>query len=156
MTSENPPSGGGGDGRELRRLRQENEQLKREMAERDLVILRLNIEANAFKEALRLLSHSAINDRLGQIQAELERIGSQMATLDSLAQQVTDLRGNAAQEAQEVKTKLDEMTALIQQLQQSQNDPAKVDAISQDLENLRGEIQGIFTGEAPPPTSRRR
>lgn len=73
-----------------------------------------------------------------------------MATLDTLAGQVAELRGDAQAEAQEVKAKLDEMTALIEQLQQNANDPAKVDAISQDLSSLKGEIQSIFTGEAPP------
>jgi DNA repair exonuclease SbcCD ATPase subunit len=99
----------------------------------------------------------ALHDVVRDLRDTVERTSCKtMADLETLAGQVQGLRGDAAAEAQEVKSKLDEMTALIQQLQQNQNDPARIQAISDELTGLQGEIRAIFTGEAPPPGSRRR
>lgn len=99
-----------------------------------------------------------VEDRLRAVEAGICRLSERqernqssiMATLDTLAEQVGQMRGDAQAEAQEVKTKLDQMQATIDQLQQNANDPAKVDALSQDLSNLQSDIRAIFTGEPAP------
>lgn len=79
-----------------------------------------------------------------------------MADLNSLKDLVDGLRGDAAQEAQEVKAKLDEMQASIDELKQNANDPAKVQEIADDLAQAREDVKNIFTGDQTPPGGRRK
>ncbi len=69
-----------------------------------------------------------------------------MATLDTLAGQVQTMKGDAAAEAVEVKAKIDELSALIVELQANTNDPVKVQEISDSLGTLQADIKAIFTG----------
>ena len=83
------------------------------------------------------------------------KLDKTMADLQTLADLVTQARGDAAAEATEVKAKLDEMNAKIAELSANANDPVKVQAIADDLGALRTDIQAVFTGETPPGARRK-
>jgi len=75
---------------------------------------------------------------------------STMADLQSLSDALDAQGQDIQQEAQEVKSRLDELGALVQQLQQNQNDPAQVQALADKIEANRSAIRSIFTGEPTP------
>lgn len=132
---------------EIRRLVFELEHERREKGAMLAELARLQ----SWTEKIVGPAFGGLYDVVHDLKVAVERTGSKvMADLQTLADLVTQARGDAAAEAQEVKSKLDEQTALIQQLQQNQNDPARVDAIATELAGLQSDIRSIFTGEAPP------
>lgn len=68
-----------------------------------------------------------------------------MATFDQLKQLVADQKGLIQQEAGEVKAKLDENAALIQQLRDQLNNPPDVQEIFDQLSSNNSDLQNIFS-----------
>lgn len=156
------------------RLQRENERLKRELARAKADIADLQHENTALKEDVaqwKAYGHNLgaygqqINDNLRHISEQVQCLAqgqernqtAVMADLQSLSDAL-DAQGQTIQaEAQEVKTKLDEQNALILQLQQNTNDPAKVQELADKIQANSDQVRAIFTGEpAPAPGSRRR
>lgn len=99
-------------------------------------------------EALKEIKHLR-QDMVAGLACLERKVDTVGANLDTLADLVAAARGDAAAERTEVNNKLDEMNAKIAELMANSNDPVKIQQLATDLESLRGEIQGTFTGNAP-------
>lgn len=118
---------------------------------REVKDLRRSVDhlAASQKPALAVLG-GRLTERLRKSEEKL------MATLDSLKDALDAQGQTIQQEAQEVKSQLDQLQATIDELKQNTNDPAKVEELANEIQANTDAIQGIFSGQAPPPTGRRK
>lgn len=70
-----------------------------------------------------------------------------MATLESLKDLATSTNQTIREEAAEVKSKMDDMQALIEELQQNVSDPEKIQEIHDLMVQNQEETRAIFAGE---------
>lgn len=105
----------------------------------------LGIEALGRKVEQLAIAVKTLGQHLGTGLTCLERAVNQMATFDQLKQLVADQKGLIQQEAGEVKAKLDENAALIQQLRDQLNNPPDVQEIFDQLSSNNSDLQNIFS-----------